>query len=129
MVRYICDTCKKVFIQKIDLDRHKNRKNKCIFIIKDVSKDEVINTSNPPLNTPIYTLNTPITPPTHSINNKDDINLYKCNNCYKKFTRIDNYKRHALYRCKFFDAPKEEQEIEDNNKIINLLLKQYYNYN
>jgi len=118
MVYYDCDTCGKEFKQKIDYERHKNRKNKCQPNLIDVQESK----SNPSSNPPEIWSNPPKTPPkTPEISNnisKDANGLYNCNSCNKRFTRSDNYNRHILFRCKFIDEPKN-----NDDKVIELLLK------
>ena len=41
-----CENCKKVFSRIYELDRHKNRKNKCRSINQDINRTETILSSN-----------------------------------------------------------------------------------
>ena len=82
MVKYNCDTCKKVFKQKIDFDRHKNRKIKCIYINLDGIIDDIQNPSNPPVITPINEISPPISsviPPVNviEVNHHNKCNIFK----------------------------------------------------
>ena len=117
MVKYNCDTCKKVFRQKIDFDRHKNRKIKCIFINLDGIIDDIQNSTNPPKSPPITEIIPPIYTNITPIQVIDENHNKKCINCNKQFSRIDSYKRHMMFRCKFTIEPIKK----DDNQVINLL--------
>jgi len=112
-----CNVCYKTFGRIYELERHKNRKIKCISNNIDV-KENITNGSSK-----IEKLeeNNKITPPDTSTNtsntNKDDNNHNKCTNCNKIFTRTDNYNRHVLFRCKYI----EEEINKDDNKVLELL--------
>jgi len=119
MVLYTCDICIKEFKQKIDYERHKNRKIKCTP--KEIVVNEIIkNTSS---NIPELEIFNTLIPPksliSSNVDNKDETNHNKCINCNKKFTRADNYNRHILYRCKYIDISNKN----DDNVVIDLLTK------
>ena len=117
MVVYKCNNCNRDFTRKNDLERHNNRKFKCISVNLDGLLDDIQKSSNPPAITPIIENFPPISsfiPPVDVIEVKHH---NKCNICNKKFTRSDNYKRHMMFRCKFTIEPIKE----DNNQVINLL--------
>jgi uncharacterized C2H2 Zn-finger protein len=119
MVLYTCDICIKEFKQKIDYERHKNRKIKCTP--KEIVVNEIIkNTSS---NIPELEIFNTLIPPksliSSNVDNKDENNHNKCINCNKKFTRADNYNRHILYRCKYIDISNKN----DDNVVIDLLTK------
>ena len=93
---YKCNNCNKEFKLKTDLIRHENRKFKC----KTVNLDDNIilnNDSSNLLQNPPYVKNTPPITPIDNVKNLDDNDNYKCNKCYKIFSRSDNYNRHMLY--------------------------------
>jgi hypothetical protein len=93
MVNHICSICLKIFTRKNDLERHQNKKNKCIsndFEHNNLSIDFHQNATKTTKN-----IKTPPKMPPKStdyitINNIDD-NHNKCIKCNKKFTRADSY--------------------------------------
>jgi len=117
MVLHTCTICSKDFARKNDLERHKNRKNKCTSINIDVT--DIIN--NIPHNThklPQYVKNTTQIPhePHEILQSKTD-----CKKCNKKFSRLDSLKRHQLFYC----LPKEDvKEINNKDNTIIELLQQ-----
>jgi uncharacterized C2H2 Zn-finger protein len=113
MVAYTCNNCNKLFKQKIDYERHINRKNKCLKINTTINELNNILLENPPIGDIIPPINTNIPP----IINKEVNALNKCMNCNKQFSRCDSYKRHVLFRCKFIDEPI----TKDDNIVIELL--------
>jgi len=124
MVLHNCDVCTKMFKLKTDLERHKNRKNKCVSKEIDVI-EPIINTTQNAKNT---------TKSVDSIKKNEKINTQipqepqkrntsetYCKNCDKKFARLDSLKRHQLLYC----IPKEDEPVvkNDNKDVIDLLLK------
>ena len=122
MVKYNCDTCKKVFKQKIDFDRHKNRKIKCISEQQDVISDVIqYNTLNPhkttiTQNTEIKTTKLPQS--SHITDTPIIDHKLICINCNKKYSRLDSLRRHQFYYC----LPNEDT-FKSNNNVIELLSK------
>ena len=112
-----CNVCEKVFGRIYELDRHKNRKIKCIPKHQDGLSYDIQIPSNPPKSPPI----TEIIPPFYTnitpLNATDENHHKKCINCNKQFSRIDSYKRHMMFRCKFTVEPTKK----DDNQVINLL--------
>jgi hypothetical protein len=120
MVLHTCTICSKDFARKNDLERHQNKKNKCIpksiehnIPNIELHQNTTQSTNNPPTVPPLSTNNI-------TMKNIDYNNHNKCIQCNKTFTRTDSYNRHILFRCKNYDKPI----IKDNNKdVIDLLLK------
>jgi len=115
MVLHNCDICSKGFKLKTDLERHKNKKNKCF----PKRIDDIEQNINHHQNTTIGVTEPPTTPPIYTnknILNDDVIERNKCINCDKNFTRSDSYNRHVLFRCKKYD----KQSIK-NKDVIQLL--------
>jgi len=109
---YKCNICCKTFGRIYELERHKIKKIKCSPKNIDVKGSIIDSSTNPPIiveNPPITTNNTPK-------QYIDVINVNKCINCNKQFSRSDSYKRHILFRCKYFDEP-----IKRDNNVIDLL--------
>jgi len=125
MVVHICIVCLKQFKLKTDLERHKNRKNKCIS--KNIDNNTSITESNtqiPHETTQPIIFNTQITHNTH--NNNTSINQSKilCNNCNKFFSRYDSLKRHQLFYCIPNDDNKET--IKNDNNDIQILKNEIF---
>jgi len=119
MVVHTCITCLKEFKLKTDLERHKNRKNKC-SPKEEVVKEIINNTSSNIQNLEeLCKLTPPINSISSTTNNNDEYNHNKCINCNKIFTRTDNYNRHVLYRCKLIDKTIQK----DDNSVMFLLEK------
>jgi uncharacterized C2H2 Zn-finger protein len=104
MVQYKCDTCAKVFKQKIDFQRHLNRKKPCQppipdpipnYIQKNVNQKAEISESIPD----------PI---------PGDINNYICPNCKTIFKYYSGYNRHINHRCK--------NKLDNKDEIIKTLI-------
>ena len=112
-----CNVCEKVFGRIYELDRHKNRKIKCIPKHRDVLLDDIQNSTNPPKSPPITEIIPPIYTNITPLNATDENHHKKCINCNKQFSRIDSYKRHMMFRCKFTVEPTKK----DDNKVIELL--------
>jgi len=122
MVLHNCDVCSKGFRLKTDLERHKNRKNKCQPKTIDVLQSMITYHQNTtkPVESIINLPTTPPTTPPISTNNStiqkiDDIHN-KCIKCDKQFSRSDSYNRHVLFRCKNYDKPAVK-----NKDVIELL--------
>jgi hypothetical protein len=124
-MKYICNSCNKVFTQKSNYDYHINRKYKCR------SSDDTNNLINQ--NSSIFTPNSSVFPPKTSVfppnssknktnlsdlpldaNNDINNSLFCCQFCNKSFSRKDNLVRHENDRCK-------EKKDKD---IIKELIKQ-----
>jgi len=97
MVLHTCTICSKDFARKNDLERHKNKKNKCIPKIIDVIP------SSSQIEDEIPQNYSQIEEKTTDILHTDDNNLIKneleCIHCHKIFSRSDNLKRHVLNFC------------------------------
>ena len=114
---YKCNNCNKEFKLKTDLIRHENRKFKC----KTVNLDDNIilnNDSSNLLQNPPYVKNTPPITPIDNVKNLDDDDNYKCNKCYKIFSRSDNYNRHMLFRCKFTNNKDQNSDDKIDSKEL-----------
>ena len=92
-MKYKCDKCAKHFVQKNDFRRHQNRKKPCIEssnLTPDILQEKVIQKTNL----------------------KNYKNEYKCNFCFKYFTRKDNLERHLSSRCEIkLKKDNEKEEI------------------
>jgi len=125
MVYYDCDTCGKEFKQKIDYERHKNRKNKCLPIKIDDSQlyvEKDINTTyephKPQINTQLINIHTQEPHNPHKIIESINASKTYCNYCNKNFSRLDSLRRHQIFYC----LPKDEHLKDNNNKnVIDLL--------
>ena len=117
MVVHTCITCLKEFKLKTDLERHKNRKNKCSPKEEVVKLSNSINGTDSTESGKNTILLAPIAPQNVNLLLDTELDENKCNNCNKTFTRLSSYKRHMLYRCKFMDNPIKKDEIN----LLNLL--------
>ena len=112
MVNYICPFCKKNFNKKSNyVDHIENKKKPC----KEIKADFTPNSSKIPPNPS----NNPPNSSNNSLNNKILIQNYRCNFCDKTFSRIDNFKRHLIDRCKV-----RKEETQEKEAIFQELLKQ-----
>ena len=114
MVLYTCDICSKKFKQKIDFDRHKNRKIKCLS--KSIDAIETNNnkhTQYPHTHITDVISNTQETHNTH----KNIMSIPYCKNCGKKFSRSDSLRRHQLFYC------SSNENIKTDSNVIDLLSK------
>ena len=108
MKEYKCNTCEKIFLQNIDLIRHKKRKNPC--------KKTSPNTTKAP---PVIVLQKVIELPKikksihqNSTKKKEYIvNKFECKYCNNYFSRIDSLNRHLDSRCKIKKEQESEKEI------------------
>jgi hypothetical protein len=117
-----CNICYKIFGRIYELERHKNRKIKCI------SKHIDHNTSSSHCEEEGQNINIISSQCEEKIAKMKDIkiNELKCNNCNKIFTRADNLKRHDLKYCNIKNIQVAMQTIikeeckETNRKIEEL---------
>jgi hypothetical protein len=108
MVNYICPLCKKNFNKKSNyIDHIENKKKPC----KDIKTNIPPITSNIP---PIFSNNIIDKQlnktSSNIITNKVIVQNYRCNFCDKTFSRIDNFKRHLIERCKVRKEETQEKE-------------------
>ena len=89
MVLYKCNTCNKLFKQKNDYRRHKNRKIPC------KKQNHKINHKN----------------------HKND-SQFECNLCTKMYSTISNLNRHMKYYCKGNIDRKNDLNIQDAIDVI-----------
>ena len=114
MVNYICQLCKKNFNKKSNyIDHIENKKKPCI----DIKANIPLITSNIPPSTSNITqinsnkiVNKELNKISNIINNKILVQNYRCNFCDKTFSRIDNFKRHLIERCKVRKEETQEKE-------------------
>tara|TARA_B100001250_G_scaffold338919_1_gene306112 strand:+ start:162 stop:1115 length:954 start_codon:yes stop_codon:yes gene_type:complete len=139
MVEYKCNRCGYNAKQKINLMRHLNRKNICEPILEDISIEEVKflygfdfaskspqksskspqkSSKKSPQKSSKILKNASKSPQKSSkILNFEDCK--ECSYCFKRFSRIDNFKRH-MKTCK----KKNENENEKDKKIEELIKNQ-----
>ena len=113
-----CNICLKTFGRIYELERHKNRKIKCI--LKEEVDKEIIN-KNPHISHEIphnIEINTQEPHEPHEKLQSENTSKTYCKGCKKDFSRLDSLKRHQLFYC----LPKEDvKEINKDNTIIELL--------
>jgi hypothetical protein len=94
-----CNVCEKVFGRIYELDRHKNRKIKCIPKHQDGLSYDIQIPSNPPVIPPINEISPPISsliPPVNVI----EVNHHnKCNICNKKYLFNNSGVKMVIYNC------------------------------
>ncbi len=111
MVNYICSFCNKNFNKKSNyIDHVQNKKKPCYQIQAEFTPNS---SNNPPNSSKI-----PPNSSNNSLNNKILKQNYKCNFCDKTFSRIDNFKRHLIERCKV-----RKEEIQEKEAIFKELLQ------
>lgn len=101
MVLYKCEKCDKLFSDKQDYNRHKNRKYPC-------SKEQ--KTSNSILLQENHSNPTQIHQP--DVNDQTIQKNFFCKFCKEVFSRIDSLKRHVNNYCKI----KKNNDMNDDNK-------------
>ncbi len=110
--KYYCESCNKTYKTYKTFWYHNKTQHK---IINDNDIDDI-----PPKSSEITPISSILPPKSSDLlqnNINDDNNLYdnlelKCEYCNKKFSRIDNLKRHESDRCK-----KKALIIKENEKL------------
>ena len=125
MVIYDCKICNFSSKIKTHLNRHLKTKKHLNNEKNYVEENDKKTTQN--LKIPHFSLKIPHN--TSQISDHNNKELYKCEYCYKEFSRIDNLNRHIEKYCKKKrELDKMENEnskiIEKQNKIIDLQSKQ-----
>jgi len=120
---YICNICNRIFSRIYELERHKNRKIKCIS--KHIDHD----TSSSQCEEEGQNINIISSHCEEKIAKMKDIkiNELKCNNCNKIFTRADNLKRHNLKYCNIKNIQVAMQQMQDDYKETNKTIEELQN--
>jgi len=113
-----CNVCCKTFGRIYELERHKNKKIKCIPKNIDVDISNMYSSTNSTNYGENNNNSAPIAPILHQQQNDILQDENKCTNCNKIFTRLSSYKRHVLFRCKFIDDKINNTE---NNNMIEII--------
>jgi len=147
MVDYSCLRCGYIASQKINLKHHLNRKNVCKPILEDISIEEVKKyygfeiSSKVPQNASKSPHFSSKKSPQKSSKNPQKSSILKknsskilnfedckeCSYCFKRFSRIDNFKRH-LTTCKKKKSAevelleKKDNEIHELKEMVEKLL-------
>ena len=147
MVHYSCLRCGYIASQKINLKHHLHRKNLCQPLLEDISIEEVknhygfeINSKSPQKSsisphfpskkTPQKSSKTPQKSSFLKKNSSKILNFEdckECSYCFKKFSRIDNFKRH-MTTCKKKKSTevelleKKDSEIHELKEMVERLL-------
>jgi len=121
--KHRCEICEKSFKRVYELERHKNRKKKCQYIIVEQSNVSPLNVSPlnvSPLNVSQVNANIPLN---NSISDEENANILnvnvndisnnelECKYCHKTYSRSDNLKRHMLKYCNIKNMQTKLQTI------------------
>jgi uncharacterized C2H2 Zn-finger protein len=124
MVQYKCDKCDKIFKQKIDFQRHLDRKRPCNFTVSRVSHIDIGRKVNENVNSKNFSK--------HQVSRDKK---YMCYLCSKEFGHKSSLSRHKNERCIYLDKTTKDLREElinqkkDSIKIINNHVINNYNNN